>query len=91
MLSRGLVLESLFSIFISDLHTLLRVNDQLFSGWISKIYDKKDVTDAYVEVFLGNARLIHTQVIDNDLNPKWLEEHRYKDLFARGPFFFFTF
>ncbi len=30
-------------------------------GWISKLVDKKDVTDAFVDVKLGNARLVKTR------------------------------
>ena len=37
----------------------------------SKILNKKDVTDAYVEAWLGGAKLVNTKVINNDLNPKW--------------------
>lgn len=36
-------------------------------------YDKKDVTDPFVDVKLGKARIAKTAVIDNDLNPKWNE------------------
>ena len=39
--------------------------------------DKGDVTDSYVDVHLGKARLVRTSVIDNDLNPKFNEEFRY--------------
>ena len=38
--------------------------------------DKGDVTDSYVDVHLGKARLVRTSVIDNDLNPKFNEDFR---------------
>ena len=47
-----------------------------FSGWVSKLMDKGDVTDSYVDVHLGKARLARTRVIDNDLNPKFNENYR---------------
>ena len=37
---------------------------------------KEDVTDAYVEVKLGNASLARTNVIVNNLNPVWNESYR---------------
>eukprot|EP00092_Neocalanus_flemingeri_P027266 GFUD01029568.1.p1 GENE.GFUD01029568.1~~GFUD01029568.1.p1 ORF type:complete len:832 (-),score=202.16 GFUD01029568.1:287-2782(-) len=45
-------------------------------NWYSKIYDKKDVTDPFVDVKLGKARIAKTAVIDNDLNPTWNETFR---------------
>jgi len=45
-------------------------------NWYSKLYDKKDVTDPFVDVRLGKARIAKTAVIDNDLNPKWNETFR---------------
>lgn len=45
-------------------------------GWVSKLVDKGDVTDSYVDVHLGKARLVRTRVIDNDLNPKFNEDYR---------------
>merc|ERR1719348_57386 len=45
-------------------------------NWYSKLYDKKDVTDPFVDVKLGKARIAKTAVIDNDLNPKWNETFR---------------
>jgi len=45
-------------------------------NWYSKIYDKKDVTDPFVDVRLGKARIAKTAVITNDLNPKWNEVFR---------------
>jgi len=45
-------------------------------SWISGLYDKKDVTDPFVDVRLGNARIAKTSVIDNDLNPVWNEKFR---------------
>ena len=47
-----------------------------FPGWVSKLVDKGDVTDSYVDVNLGKARLVRTKVIDNDLNPKFNEHFR---------------
>ena len=34
------------------------------------------MTDSYVDVHLGKARLVRTSVIDNDLNPKFNEDFR---------------
>jgi len=45
-------------------------------NWYSKLYDKKDVTDPFVDVRLGKARIAKTAVITNDLNPKWNEVFR---------------
>jgi len=45
-------------------------------NWYSKLYDKKDVTDPFVDVKLGKARIAKTAVIDNDLNPEWNETFR---------------
>ena len=36
----------------------------------------QDVTDPFVDVRLGNARIAKTSVIDNDLNPVWNEKFR---------------
>ena len=45
-------------------------------SWVAKLVDKKDVTDAYVDVRLGKAKLAKTSIIDNDLNPEWNESYR---------------
>lgn len=45
-------------------------------GWVSKLVDKGDVTDPFVDVKLGKARLVKTSVVLNDLNPKWNEDYR---------------
>ena len=42
-------------------------------GFLSKWVNKKDVTDSFVDVKLGNVRIAKTSVIDNDLNPVWNE------------------
>ena len=34
------------------------------------------MTDPFVDVRLGNARIAKTSVIDNDLNPVWNEKFR---------------
>ena len=43
-------------------------------GFHSKLVDKKDVTDPFVDVQLDKVRIIKTSVINNDLNPEW-DEH----------------
>ena len=45
---------------------------------MAKLYDKEDVTDAYVEVRLGKGHLARTSVIQDDLNPKFYEDFRVK-------------
>ena len=40
------------------------------------MYDSKDVTDAFVDLHLGKARIAKTSVIDNNLNPEWNEFYR---------------
>merc|ERR1712223_1177146 len=45
-------------------------------GWVSKLVDKGDVTDPFVDVRLGKAKLVKTSVILNDLNPAWNESYR---------------
>ena len=53
-------------------------------GWVSKLVDKGDVTDSYVDVNLGKARLVRTKVIDNNLNPKF-NEHFREETILREP------
>lgn len=45
-------------------------------GWVSKLVDKKDVTDPFVDVRLGKAKLAKTSVVLNSLNPEWNESYR---------------
>ena len=45
-------------------------------GWVSKLVDKGDVTDPFVDVRLGKAKLAKTSVVLNDLNPVWNEQYR---------------
>ena len=45
-------------------------------SWVAKLVDPKDVTDAYVDVELGKAKIAKTSVILNDLNPVWNETFR---------------
>ena len=45
-------------------------------GWVSKLVDKGDVTDPFVDVRLGKARLVKTSVVLNNLNPVWNEQYR---------------
>ena len=45
-------------------------------SWIAKLYDSKDVTDPFVDVFLGKANIAKTSVILNDMNPVWNESYR---------------
>ena len=45
-------------------------------NWITKLYDKKDVTDPFVDVRLGKARVAKTAILDNTLNPQWKETFR---------------
>ena len=46
------------------------------NGWIIIQNESQDVTDPFVDVRLGNARIAKTSVIDNDLNPVWNEKFR---------------
>ena len=50
-------------------------------SWVAKLVDPKDVTDAYVDVELGKAKIAKTSVINNDLNPVWNETFRYLDCY----------
>lgn len=45
-------------------------------SWLAKLYDSKDVTDPFVDVFLGSANIAKTSVILNDMNPSWDEFYR---------------
>lgn len=45
-------------------------------NWFSKLYDKKDVTDPFVDVMLGKVRIAKTMVINNSLNPVWNERFK---------------
>ena len=45
-------------------------------SWIAKLYDKKDVTDPFVDVHLSNGRIIKTSVLLNTLDPIWNESYR---------------
>ena len=40
---------------------------------ISKLFNKKDVSDPFVDVKLGQCRIAKTRVIDNSLDPNWDE------------------
>ena len=44
--------------------------------WISGLINKGDVTDAFVEVKLGKAKLLRTNTIDNELHPVWNESYK---------------
>ena len=50
-------------------------------SWVAKLVDPKDVTDAYVDVELGKAKIAKTSVILNDLNPVWNETFRLDILY----------
>ncbi|CAB4066261.1 PLD1_2 [Lepeophtheirus salmonis] len=45
-------------------------------GWLAKVVDNKDLTDAFVDVKLGKAKLAKTSVILNSLFPVWNESYR---------------
>ncbi len=45
-------------------------------SWIAKLYDSKDVTDPFVDVYLGKARIAKTSIVLNDMNPEWNEFYR---------------
>ena len=61
-------------------HILLEVkaarNLPDMESWLAKLVDKKDVTDPFVDVRLGKAKLAKTTIIDNNLNPVWNESYR---------------
>ena len=42
-------------------------------NWYSKLYDKKDVSDPFVNVFLDRVRIAKTAILSNTLSPKWNE------------------
>ena len=44
-------------------------------SWIAKLYDKKDVTDPYVDVHL-DGRIVKTTILMNTLDPVWNESYR---------------
>ena len=46
------------------------------TGWLSKVYDSKDVTDPFVDVRLGKAKLVKSTIIQNNLNPVWNESYK---------------
>jgi len=45
-------------------------------SWVAKLYDSKDVSDPFVDIRLGKAKLAKTSIIFNDLNPKWDESYK---------------
>ena len=45
-------------------------------NWYSKLYDKKDVSDPFVDVRLGGVRIAKTAIKTNTLNPKWDEKFK---------------
>merc|ERR1712107_196628 len=59
-----------------DINIISAENLPDLEGLISKMVDKKDVTDPFVDVRLGKAKLAKTSVINNDLNPRWDESYR---------------
>ena len=42
----------------------------------AKLVNINDVTDAFIDISIGNAKLIKSTVINNDLNPIWNEFYR---------------
>ena len=44
--------------------------------WISKLVNSKDVSDPFVNVKLGKARIAKSAIIDNSLNPQWNESFK---------------
>ena len=45
-------------------------------SWMAKLVNKNDVTDAFIDVKIGKARLIRTRIIENSLNPVWNDTYR---------------
>ena len=45
-------------------------------GFLSKLVDKKDVTDPFVDIKLGSAKLGKTSMVLNSLSPVWDETFR---------------
>ena len=68
--------ESMFLHGQISLHIFAAKNLPDMDSWVAKLYDKNDVTDPFVDVFLDDTRLIKTTIIYNDLNPEWNELYR---------------
>ena len=79
--SKGLksMLESGYEVFVHG-YILIQIRSARhlpdMDSWLSKLVDKNDVTDAFIDVSIGRAKLIKSSVIDNDLNPVWNESYR---------------
>ena len=65
-----------------QLHIYSAKNLPDMDSWIAKLYDKNDVTDPFVDVFLGNARLVKTSIVLNDMNPEWNESYNIEVRFV---------
>lgn len=77
--NRGSAVEGYGQTFVHGIliiHVREARNIPDMENWYSKIYDKKDVTDPFVDVKLGQARIAKTSIIYNDLNPEWNEVFR---------------
>ena len=61
-------------------HLILEINKARclpnMENRLSTMMNKGDVTDAFVEVKLGKAKLLRTNTIDNELHPVWNESHK---------------
>ena len=60
--------------FQIEIHSAKNLPDM--DSWMAKLVNKNDVTDAFIDVVIGNARLIKTRIIENSLNPVWHDSYR---------------
>ena len=62
-----ILLRGILKIRVIEAEDLPDVDNSLFN------IIGKDVTDPYVNIYLGQSRMATTKYLDNTLNPKWNE------------------